>query len=223
MVLETLGMCRVASGDAWQAVMCKAWIWRRCAAFVALATNSFVAHATLTVLSHQHAMWVCARSANCSSTIYWRSSPVISRPEFVIHPWRLFWEMTCCCISMGNSTCHTMGRSFFMYAKPDSSCAVLWSIAVATKIGWGWYKIAAWSWCLGCHRQECHPVSNGLACGHVEACCLVLGFVARVAMIGKSSSLSFGMPMDVCMSLPLFFPNCQTTCEFCTKFVWVGL
>jgi len=55
------GMCRVVSGDAWQASICSARIQRRDAALVAFAARNLVAHAIVSVLSHQHTTWAWVR------------------------------------------------------------------------------------------------------------------------------------------------------------------
>jgi len=59
-------------------------IQRSCAALLAFEAGNFVAHATVGVLTHRHAMWVCARSAKYLRMIHWRRRPSISRSELEI-------------------------------------------------------------------------------------------------------------------------------------------
>jgi len=85
----SLGTWRVVSGEALQWIMCRAKMWRRCAARVALVAKSFDAQATVGVLSHQHTMCLCARSAKFSNTSHCSKSPTISKSKVEIVPYSL--------------------------------------------------------------------------------------------------------------------------------------
>ena len=110
-VFSTPGMCCVVSGDAWHSSMRNASVRSSFAAIGAFVERSRDAHATVGVLSHQQATCVCARSANCSNTSHWRSSPAISRSEFVIFPCGFASDTMSCWISVGKGTLQTIGGS----------------------------------------------------------------------------------------------------------------
>jgi len=111
MLLVMPGICDMVRGEAWQASMQSAKMWRRCAAFIAFVASSFVAQAAVGVLSHQQAMCAWVRSANCSRTIHCRRSPTISKSEFVVVLQGLVCETMLHWMSSGNWMCHTIGGS----------------------------------------------------------------------------------------------------------------
>jgi len=113
------------------------------AALVALVVSSLDAHATVGMLLHQHAMWVCSRSAKCSRTIHCNSRPSILRSELEMVPLGFSNETTLSCIVDGNATLQSIGGCIQCQTRPHLHCSWMChsSLRRLLGLGGGWSRV----------------------------------------------------------------------------------
>jgi len=139
-------------GEAWQASMQSAKMWRRCAAFIAFVASSFVAHATVGVLLHQQVMCAWVRSANCSRTIHCRRSP----PFLSQNLWWCCkdWFVKPCCSGCPQGTgCATQLEGVLCSGQTICCLHPFWRHcnSCQSQLGWALGHSMVWvgSWLLG--------------------------------------------------------------------------